>query len=146
MCDVGGLGCGVGGIQIVECGLGWTFVRSLSNARICGEGFCRGGAPGATFRIATFCWYVGIDGESDAGNGMMCGQIFSAKDEEGSGAGNGKKTNQAKVLLARYGGAYLATSISLSIVSFSLCYLLVQAGVDVPSVLEKVRDGGSIQS
>jgi hypothetical protein len=72
---------------------------------------------------------------------MMRVQIFSAKDEEGSEAGKGKKTSQAKELLARYGGAYLATSISLSIVSFSLCYALVQAGVDVPSVLEKVRDG-----
>ncbi|KAG0560682.1 hypothetical protein M758_9G004600 [Ceratodon purpureus] len=65
-------------------------------------------------------------------------KIFSTKDEDGSGDGKVKKTSQAKDLLARYGGAYLATSISLSIVSFSLCYVLVQAGVDVPSVLEKV--------
>eukprot|EP00850_Spirogloea_muscicola_P020573 SM000220S07052 [mRNA] locus=s220:40911:41857:- [translate_table: standard] len=43
-----------------------------------------------------------------------------------------------KDLLARYGVAYLATSISLSGVSFSLFYLLFSAGVDVPALLEKV--------
>ncbi len=37
----------------------------------------------------------------------------------------------------RYGSAYLITSISLSIVSFSLSYVLVSAGVDVASLLEK---------
>lgn len=67
-------------------------------------------------------------------------QIFTSKDDTGEGSSTqGKKTNQAKELLARYGGAYLATSISLSIVSFALCYVLVQFGVDVSSVLEKVR-------
>jgi len=65
---------------------------------------------------------------------------LSAKGDEEGEAGKGKKTSQAKELLKRYGGAYLATSISLSLVSFGLCYVLVQAGVDVPSVLEKVRD------
>lgn len=48
------------------------------------------------------------------------------------------KGTQAKELLAKYGGAYLATSISLAIVSFSLCYLLVDNGVDVASLLAKV--------
>eukprot|EP01024_Parvocaulis_polyphysoides_P025571 TRINITY_DN23267_c1_g1_i1.p1 TRINITY_DN23267_c1_g1~~TRINITY_DN23267_c1_g1_i1.p1 ORF type:complete len:182 (-),score=14.12 TRINITY_DN23267_c1_g1_i1:165-710(-) len=47
------------------------------------------------------------------------------------------RTQQAKDLLAKYGSAYLATSISLAIVSFSLCYLLVSVGVDVPSLLDK---------
>lgn len=64
-------------------------------------------------------------------------QIFTTK-EDGEGEVKGKRTNQAKVLLARYGGAYLATSISLSLVSFALCYFLVQSGVDVPALLEKV--------
>ena len=41
-------------------------------------------------------------------------------------------------LLAKYGAAYLATSITLAIISFSLCYVLVSNGVDVPSLLEKV--------
>ncbi|KAL3692675.1 hypothetical protein R1sor_006326 [Riccia sorocarpa] len=63
-------------------------------------------------------------------------QIFTSK-EEGA-EGKGKKTNQAKELLARYGGAYLATSISLSLVSFSLCYVLINSGVDVASLLQKV--------
>jgi hypothetical protein len=36
-----------------------------------------------------------------------------------------------------YGSAYLITSISLSVVSFSLSYVLVSAGVDVAGLLEK---------
>lgn len=69
---------------------------------------------------------------------QILSQIFSSKDKENSPE-QGTKTNQAKELLKRYGGAYLVTSISLSIVSFSLCYVLVQAGVDVTSLLDKVR-------
>ncbi len=64
-------------------------------------------------------------------------QIFTSKDNSEEGT-KGNKTNKAKELLAQYGGAYLVTSISLSLVSFALCYALVQAGVDVPAVLEKV--------
>ncbi|KAH9603929.1 hypothetical protein KSS87_018013 [Heliosperma pusillum] len=48
------------------------------------------------------------------------------------------KGDQAKELLAKYGGAYLATSITLSLISFSLCYFLINAGVDVPALLQKV--------
>ena len=69
-------------------------------------------------------------------------QIFSSK-EGGDGAeGEGKeksKADQAKELLAKYGGAYLATSITLSLISFSLCYLLIGAGIDVQALLNKVR-------
>ncbi|KAL2653783.1 hypothetical protein R1flu_021911 [Riccia fluitans] len=63
-------------------------------------------------------------------------QIFTSK-EEGS-EGKEKKASQAKHLLTRYGGAYLATSIFLSLVSFSLCYVLVNSGVDVAALLQKV--------
>ena len=38
----------------------------------------------------------------------------------------------------KYGSAYLVTSISLSIVSISLCYALISAGVDVPGLLDRV--------
>jgi hypothetical protein len=68
-------------------------------------------------------------------------QIFSSKDEEGEEEGEGKKksrTDQAKELLAKYGGAYLATSITLSLISFALCYALINAGVDVQDLLGKV--------
>ncbi|CAL5017090.1 unnamed protein product [Urochloa decumbens] len=69
-------------------------------------------------------------------------KVFSSKEEEDSAeGGEGKKksrTDQAKDLLAKYGGAYLATSISLSLVSFTLCYLLISAGVDVQDLLAKV--------
>ena len=65
-------------------------------------------------------------------------QIFSSK-EEGKGEEKKKsKGDEAKELLAKYGGAYLATSITLSIISFSLCYVLISAGVDVQALLQKV--------
>lgn len=38
------------------------------------------------------------------------------------------RTEQAKRLLAKYGSAYLLTSISFAIVSFSACYAAVSAG------------------
>ncbi|PWA91931.1 hypothetical protein CTI12_AA085820 [Artemisia annua] len=60
-------------------------------------------------------------------------KIFSSKEE-----GNKSKGDQAKELLTKYGGAYLATSITLSLISFSLCYFLISAGVDVQSLLQKV--------
>lgn len=44
----------------------------------------------------------------------------------------------AKELLKKYGIAYLTTSITLALISFSLCYVLVSQGVDVASLLEKV--------
>lgn len=67
-------------------------------------------------------------------------QIFSTKEKEGQNEGTEKKSkgDQAKELLAKYGGAYLATSITLSLISFSLCYALISAGVDVQSLLQKV--------
>lgn len=64
-------------------------------------------------------------------------QIFTTKNETSEGESN-KKGTQAKELLARYGGAYLATSISLSVISFGLCYVLISSGVDVASLLQKV--------
>ncbi|CAN4119175.1 unnamed protein product [Withania somnifera] len=66
-------------------------------------------------------------------------KIFSSK-EEGDEENKEKKSkgDQAKELLAKYGGAYLATSITLSLISFTLCYVLINAGVDVQSLLQKV--------
>ncbi|KAJ4841974.1 hypothetical protein Tsubulata_020132 [Turnera subulata] len=61
-------------------------------------------------------------------------KIFSSKD----GDETKSKGDQAKELLTKYGGAYLATSITLSLISFSLCYALISAGVDVQSLLQKV--------
>ncbi|KAL8201830.1 hypothetical protein R6Q57_010977 [Mikania cordata] len=64
-------------------------------------------------------------------------KIFSSK-EDGDGDVKKSKGDQAKELLAKYGGAYLATSITLSLISFSLCYALIAAGVDVQELLQKV--------
>jgi len=44
----------------------------------------------------------------------------------------------AKELLKKYGSAYLITSISFAIVSFAICYLLVDIGVDVAALLAKI--------
>ncbi|KAF3958126.1 hypothetical protein CMV_016929 [Castanea mollissima] len=66
-------------------------------------------------------------------------KIFSTKEEEKEGDEKTKsKGDQAKELLTKYGGAYLATSITLSLISFALCYVLINAGVDVQSLLQKV--------
>ncbi|KAL5710451.1 hypothetical protein ACHQM5_021010 [Ranunculus cassubicifolius] len=65
-------------------------------------------------------------------------KIFSSKDEGKEGEGQKSKGNQAKELLAKYGGAYLVTSITLSLISFSLCYVLISSGVDVQALLQKV--------
>nr|ACU24018.1 unknown [Glycine max] len=66
-------------------------------------------------------------------------QIFSSKEEGKDNSEQPKsKGDQAKELLAKYGGAYLATSITLSLISFALCYALISAGIDVQSLLQKV--------
>ncbi|KAJ4978957.1 hypothetical protein NE237_009737 [Protea cynaroides] len=65
-------------------------------------------------------------------------KIFSSKEKGEEGKGEKSKGSQAKELLAKYGGAYLATSITLSLISFSLCYILVSAGIDVQTLLQKV--------
>jgi Protein of unknown function (DUF1279) len=44
----------------------------------------------------------------------------------------------AKSLLKKYGIAYLATSIPLALISFGLCYILVDQGVNVSEILAKV--------
>ena len=51
--------------------------------------------------------------------------MFSGKGGSKNGKGKGA---QAKDLLARYGSAYLITSISFAIVSFGACYALVSSG------------------
>jgi hypothetical protein len=62
--------------------------------------------------------------------GLEAGLFQSLKKEDGG--------ESAKSLLKKYGIAYLATSIPLALVSFSLCYFLVDSGVDVAALLAKV--------
>lgn len=45
---------------------------------------------------------------------------------------------KASDLLKKYGIAYLATSITLAIISYAICFVLVSTGVDVSALLEKV--------
>lgn len=66
-------------------------------------------------------------------------QIFSSKETNEETKEAKSKGEQAKELLTKYGGAYLATSITLSLISFGLCYALISAGVDVPALLHKVQ-------
>jgi hypothetical protein len=49
-----------------------------------------------------------------------------------------KDADSAKSLLAKYGIAYLATSIPLALLSFGICYALVDNGVDVGGILNKI--------
>ena len=62
--------------------------------------------------------------------GLEAGLFQSMKKDDGGAS--------AKDLLKKYGIAYLATSIPLAIVSFTICYLLVDNGVDVAVLLGKV--------
>jgi hypothetical protein len=62
--------------------------------------------------------------------GLEAGLFQSMKKEDGG--------ESAKSLLKRYGVAYLATSIPLAIISYTLCFFLVDNGVDVASLLAKV--------
>ncbi|WVZ02242.1 hypothetical protein V8G54_023048 [Vigna mungo] len=73
------------------------------------------------------------------GFNTKCVLIFSSKEEGNDNSEQQKsKADQAKELLAKYGGAYLATSITLSLISFALCYALISAGIDVQSLLQKI--------
>ncbi|GKY99828.1 hypothetical protein MPSEU_000936600 [Mayamaea pseudoterrestris] len=62
--------------------------------------------------------------------GLEIGLMESLKKKDGG--------ESAKSLLKKYGIAYLATSIPLAVVSFAICYLLVDNGIDVGALLEKV--------
>ena len=62
--------------------------------------------------------------------GLEAGLVESLQKDDGG--------QSAKDLLAKYGVAYLATSIPLALVSFTVCYALVDNGVDVASLLTKV--------
>jgi hypothetical protein len=61
--------------------------------------------------------------------GLEAGLFQSMKENDGE---------SAKSLLKKYGIAYLATSIPLAIVSFAICYVLVDNGVDVSGLLAKI--------
>ncbi|KAL7564717.1 hypothetical protein ACA910_010132 [Epithemia clementina (nom. ined.)] len=62
--------------------------------------------------------------------GLEAGLFKSLQQKDGG--------ESAKSLLKKYGIAYLATSIPLALVSFTLCYVLVDNGIDVASLLSKV--------
>ena len=67
--------------------------------------------------------------------------LFKALKDGGKGDADGageKAGTTAKDLLKQYGSAYLITSISLSLVSFGICYVAVSNGVDMAALLGKV--------
>jgi len=72
--------------------------------------------------------------------GLEAGLFSAVRDAGKASSSEEKKGSMATAgeLLKRYGGAYLLTSTSLAIVSFSLCYFAVDNGIDISSVLEKV--------
>ncbi|KAL0049816.1 hypothetical protein WJX82_010396 [Trebouxia sp. C0006] len=98
---------------------------------------CRNLGRGSRTQIAAKQTQDKSDAESTTEKwGLEAGlfKVFTNKDDKG----NKTKGQQAKELLTRYGSAYLITSISFAIVSFTLCYALISSGVDVPSLLQRV--------
>ena len=63
--------------------------------------------------------------------GLEAGLFKSITNPDGSEVKPGQ-------LLKKYGAAYLITSITLAIISYGICYFLVNAGVDVASLLKRV--------
>lgn len=59
------------------------------------------------------------------------------KEEEG-GEGGAAAATTAKDLLKQYGSAYLITSITFALISFSICYVAVSNGVDMAAILSKI--------
>ena len=59
----------------------------------------------------------------------------SAVDENGNRI---SRTKQAKQLFKRYGAAYLTTSITLSLISYALCWSAVANGLDIVSLLRRL--------
>ena len=74
--------------------------------------------------------------------GLEAGLFSAIKKDSSSSPSEGDSetgaTATAGDLLKRYGGAYLLTSTSFALISFGLCYLAVDNGVDVSSLLQKV--------
>eukprot|EP00967_Tisochrysis_lutea_P123270 scaffold204908_cov41-Tisochrysis_lutea.AAC.1 len=71
--------------------------------------------------------------------GLEAGLFSALRSGKGAADGEGGGMTKAGDLLKRYGGAYLLTSTSLALVSFTLCYLAIDSGVDVPALLQKVN-------
>jgi Protein of unknown function (DUF1279) len=57
-----------------------------------------------------------------------------------AGGAPGGRPKTAKDTLARYGGAYLGTSVALSLLSFGVLYVAIDAGVDVKPGLRAFGD------
>jgi len=62
--------------------------------------------------------------------------VYKAMMSEGGGQAGGKVGPGE--LLKKYGVAYLVTSITLATMSYGLCYVLIDNGVDVNELLDKV--------
>jgi hypothetical protein len=103
--------------------------RSAAYARRCASIACSAGTP---------------DPEEVARKYGLEAGLFSAlrgkadgKGEEREDGGKGSMA-QAADLLKRYGGAYLLTSTSLALISFSICYFAIDNGVNVAGLLGKL--------
>jgi hypothetical protein len=73
-----------------------------------------------------------------SGGGAAGGTETDEGASEGAEELGTSRMDMAKKLLKRYGSAYLATSISLSLISITVFYFLVAGGVDVASLLDKI--------
>jgi len=68
--------------------------------------------------------------------GLEAGLFQSLREDDGG--------TTAKELLTKYGIAYLATSIPLALLSFAICYGLVDNGVEVTGILSQIGITSSV--
>ena len=113
---------------------GLGFQVQLQGGKTCRDSFRRTGVTGPTVRSSVEPLHLltkerpSVD-ETTEKYGLEVGLAQAAKEGD---------AESAKSLLKKYGIAYLATSIPLAIISFGICYVLVDNGVDVSSLLAKV--------
>lgn len=101
------------------------------------------GRPAVTRPRAPAAVSMASNGENDPEvvtkkYGLEAGLFKALTSKDGGDGAKGQGMATAKDLLAQYGSAYLLTSIPLAIISFAICYLLVDNGVDVGALLAKV--------
>ena len=70
--------------------------------------------------------------------GLEAGLFQAFKKGRNGEEGSSSAATTAKDLLKRYGSAYLITSITFALISFTICYFSVSNGVDMSALLGKL--------
>jgi len=138
----------------------WLFAKNLIITLFCVLSFLDGST---SFQLPTTltkrCWNTALPVPQPIPRSSVL-RVFQTKDEKNAdsktatssekitekygleaGIFQSLKSNDgesAKSLLAKYGVAYLATSIPLALLSFLTCYALVDNGIDVATFLSNI--------